>query len=193
MEMHLPEQGSTPRMRRIDLAQIASPFMISIPTLLFKIFTVALSPILAGTLIVGPISAGVSSFFGFQRAKQRHLATMIHHLYYKTLANNASVLTRLVDSAEDEEYKEAALAYFFLWRATGEARPLTVAALDERIESYLRERTGIEINFEVADALQKLLRLGLAFRDAKGGLHATPLDEALRKLDRMWDDQFRYA
>ncbi|MDR3636683.1 MAG: DUF3754 domain-containing protein [Isosphaeraceae bacterium] len=196
MEMHLPEQGTKPRMRKIDLAQIVSPFMVSIPTLLFKIITATIfSPILAGTLVVAPISAGVNSFFGFQRAKQRHLATMIHRLYYQTLANNASVLTRLIDSAEDEEYKEAVLAYYFLWRDARNALapPHTVASLDDRIESYLKDKTGVEIDFEVTDALRKLFRLGLASRDPRGGLHAISLEEALRKLDQLWDDRFRYA
>ena len=194
MEMHLPEQGTKPRMRKIDLAQIASPFMISIPTLLAKVLMATLlSPLLVGTLVVGPISAGVNSFFGFQRARQRHIATMIHRLYYQTLANNASVLTRLVDSAEDEEYKEAALAYFFLWHDGREGRVHTVPSLDDRIESYLREKTGIELDFEVTDALRKLFRLGLAARDRDGNLSAVPLNEALRKLDRLWDDRFRYA
>ena len=100
---------------------------------------------------------------------------MIHKLYYLTLANNASVLTRLIDSAEDEEYKEAMLAYFFLWRGAGEPEPWTVRRLDARIERLpAARRPAIEINFEVADALTKLFRLGLAHRDASGGLHATP-------------------
>ena len=125
MEMHLPEQGTKVRMRWIDKAQIASPIVMGIPTLVVKLLAAAaLSPMALGGLIVAPISAGVNSFFGFQRAKQKHLMTMIHQLYYLTLANNASVLTRLIDSAEDEEYKEAMLAYFFLWRAAGDGRAL---------------------------------------------------------------------
>ena len=80
-------------------------------------------PMTLGTLMIAPISAGANSFFGFQRAKQRHLSHMIRSLYYLTLANNASVLTRLIDSAEDEEYKEAMLAYFFLWRAIDDPEP----------------------------------------------------------------------
>ena len=108
MEMHLPEQGTKVRMRWIDKAQIASPIVMGIPTLVAKLlFASLVSPLALGGLIIAPISAGVNSFFGFQRAKQKHLMAMIQKLYYLTLANNASVLTRLIDSAEDEEYKEA--------------------------------------------------------------------------------------
>ncbi len=194
MEMHLPEQGTKVRMRWIDKAQIASPLVMGLPTLALKLFlAAAISPTLLGGLIFGPISAGVNSFFGFHRAKQRHLNAMIHKLYYLTLANNASVLTRLIDSAEDEEYKEAMLAYFFLWRWPAESGPATVPKLDSMIEEYLAEKTGVEINFEVADALGKLFRLGLASRDPEGGLHALPLDQALVALDQQWDQTFRYA
>jgi hypothetical protein len=199
MEMHLPEQGTKVRMRWIDKLQIASPLAIGIPTLAAKLIGVSLSfatlfsaPFAMGGLLIAPVSAGVNSFFGFQRAKKKHLYAMIHKLYYLTLANNASVLTRLIDSAEDEDYKEAMLAYFFLWRGTGTSVPLTVATLDARIEEYLKRKTGIEINFEVSDALVKLARFGLVSRDFQGGLHAMPIAEALVNLDRRWDETFRY-
>ena len=145
-----------------------------------------------GMLMIAPISAGVNSFFGFQRAKQHHLSRMIRSLYYLTLANNASVLTRLIDSAEDEEYKEAMLAYFFLWRAIDDPEPWDYPRLDAQIESFLEAKTGIEINFEVADALNKLFRLGLAWRNPQGHLHANPLPKALTALDRTWDNTFQY-
>ncbi len=194
MEMHLPEQGTRVRMRWIDKAQIASPIVMGIPTLAAKVIAAAaFSPMALGGLIVAPITAGLNSFFGFQRAKQKHMMTMIQKLYYLTLANNASVLTRLIDSAEDEDYKEAMLAYFFLWRAIGKNEPWNVARLDAHIERFLTEKTGVSINFEVADALTKLLRLGLARRDSAGMLHATPIDQALQVLDRRWDDTFRYS
>jgi hypothetical protein len=195
MEMHLPEQGTKVRMRWIDKAQVASPLVMGLPTLFLKLVggLGSLGSLGLLGLIVAPVTAGVNSFFGFHRAKQKHLYAMIHKLYYMSLANNASVLTRVIDVAEDEEYKEAMLAYYFLWRGQASGEPWTVSRLDRRIEQYLREKTGIEINFEVGDALTKLYRLDLAVRDADGRLHATPLDRALEVLDRHWDDTFRYA
>jgi hypothetical protein len=103
------------------------------------------------------------------------------------------VLTRLIDSAEEEEYKEAMLAYYFLWRGGSDTDSWDIPRLDARIESFLREKTGMEINFEVSDALQKLFRLGLARHDHKGRLFATPIEEALRNLDRRWDETFQFA
>ncbi len=192
MEMHLPEQGTKVRMRWMDKAQIASPLLIGVPTAAAKLLLAAvISPVLLGTAIVAPVSAGVNSFFGFHRAKQKHLSHMIRSLYYLTLANNGSVLNRLIDSAEEEEYKEALLSYFFLWRHHDPDHGLRVDALDDQIESFLKDLTGYEINFEISDAINKLYRLGLAHLDPDGRLLATPIDRALAHLEKLWDDAFR--
>jgi hypothetical protein len=143
-------------------------------------------------LVAVPVTAGVNSFFGFQRAKHKHLSSMIRNLYYLTLANNGSVLNRLIDSAEEEEYKETMLAYFFLWRRLDQPEVWTMDKLDAHIEAFLKSVSGIEINFEVADALGKLFRLGLARRDNQGSLHAVPIETALTKLDDLWDNLFTY-
>ncbi|MFO0950852.1 MAG: DUF3754 domain-containing protein [Isosphaeraceae bacterium] len=197
MEMHLPEQGTKVRMRLIDKAQIASPLFTGLPALVYKLFGAAaistLGTAAMGSLILAPITIGVNSFFGFHRAKQKHLHSMIRRLYYLTIANNGSVLTRLIDSAEEEEYKEAMLAYFFLWRGEQDGQPWDIPRLDARIEAFLQAQTGLEINFEVSDALQKLFRLGLARHDHRGHLFAIPIEEALRALDRRWDETFRFA
>jgi hypothetical protein len=192
MEMHLPEQGTRVRMRTIDKAQIASPLLIGLPAFALKILTTAIiSPIALGGVLIAPLTAGVNSIFGFQRAKQRHLHHMIRNLYYLTLANNASVLSCVVDSAAEEEYKESLLAYYCLWKARGEAEAWNAKRLDEVIERLVLEACGAEIDFEIGDALNKLVRLGLVHRDAANVLHAVPLDHALAILDEQWDDLFR--
>ncbi|WP_435006274.1 DUF3754 domain-containing protein [Tundrisphaera lichenicola] len=197
MEMHLPEQGTKVRMRWIDKAQISSPVVMGVPALTIKLLGLSwaamANPMLLAPLAIAPISAGVNSFFGFQRAKHKHLSSMIRNLYYLTLANNGSVLTRLIDTAEEEEYKETMLAYFFLWQACRSGKVWTRENLDLHIETFLKSVSGIEINFEIEDALSKLFRLGLARRDVQGKLQALPIDEALLALDHRWDNTFRYA
>lgn len=193
MEMHLPEQGTRVKMRWIDKAQIATPLFTGIPTVLAKfLLASAISPFLLIGLIAAPLTAGVNSFFGYQRSKRNHLYAMIHRLYYLTIGNNASVLTRVIDSASDEEYKEALLAYFFLWRALDDPTHWDMQRLDSQVEAFLHERTGAKVDFEVDDALDKLLRLGIARKDHAGKVQALPIAEALAILDRRWDDTFRY-
>ena len=198
MEMHLPEQGTRVKMRWIDKAQIASPVVMGLPTLAMKIlgfsyFAALANPMLLAPLMAIPISAGMNSFFGFHRARHKHLSSMIRNLYYLTLANNGSVLNRLIDTAEEEEYKETMLAYFFLWRRLGEAEEWTMDRLDGQIEAFLKSISGVEINFEVADALGKLFRLGLARRNAQGQIQAVTIEQALVALDKHWDKTFNYS
>lgn len=188
MEMHLPEQGTKVRMRMIDKAQIASPFAVTLPSMALKLMGAGIltSMFGVGAVVAAPISAGLNSFFGFQRAKQRHLHRMIRHLYYLTLANNASVFTRLIDSAEEEETKETLLAYYVLWRGTDQSVHWNQAQVDGRIEALLRDRAGIEMDFEIGDALRKLHRLGLVRCDDVRDVRPVSMREALAALQRQW-------
>jgi hypothetical protein len=188
MEMHLPEQGTKVRMRIIDKAQIASPFAVSLPSVAFKLLgaSILTTTFGIGAIVAAPISAGLNSFFGFQRAKQRHLHRMIRHLYYLTLANNASVFTRLIDSAAEEETKETLLAYYVLWRADEPSVHWNQAFVDSRVESLLRERAGIDLDFEISDALRKLYRLGLVQCDDVRDVRPVSMRDALSALQNRW-------
>jgi hypothetical protein len=193
MDMHLPEQGTKIKMRWLDKLQIASPVFTGIPAVMAKLLLEAtISPMLMAFILFAPISAGVRSFFGYRTARRRYLHYMIRHLYYLTLANNASVINRLIDSAEEEEFKEAYLAYFTLLRGRDDPQPWDQTRLDLAVEDLVRKQTGCDLDFEVTDALNKLFRLGLAHRNAQGHLAATPLDQALEVLDQRWDHYFNY-
>jgi hypothetical protein len=200
LEMHLPEQGTKVKMRLIDKAQIASPLIVFPSTLALKAlgFFVGVMTVMPqmtiGSLMLAPVTAGINSFMGFKRAKQRHLSTMIRHLYYLTMANNASVITNVIDAAEDEEFKEALLAYYLLWRSErdGDTEPWTPDQLDAAVEAFLKGRCGVDVDFEIGDALRKLVRLGLVHLRPGDRLAACPIDRALPLLDQQWDDIFRF-
>ncbi len=118
----------------------------------------------------------------FNSRKMLFLKMVSENLYFRNIDNNDGVLTRLVDEAEEEEHKEALLAYYFLLREPG----LTTAALDERIEDWLKAQFGVDVDFEIDDALAKLVRLGLAEEDAGGGYRVAGLAEALDALRARW-------
>ncbi len=127
----------------------------------------------------------------FKQRKISFLKALTENLYFKNLDNNAGVLHRLIDDAEEEECKEAILAYWFLLTS---GSPHTAEALDRGIEDWLRERAGRDTDFEIQDATQKLERLGLVARDrATDELSAVPLGEAKHVLDRLWDGYFDYS
>jgi len=110
----------------------------------------------------------------YRNRKARFRQALTRNLYFKLLDNNAGVLLRVLDDAEDSECKEAWVALRFLL-----AHPagITAAALDAQIEAWFREELGAEVDFEIEDALGKLERLGLAVAVADGG-RWTPVDSA---------------
>lgn len=115
---------------------------------------------------------------------QKQLADTV---YFHTIANNAGVLEGLVGSAEQQDAKEAILAYWALL-AHG---AMDKATLDRTCEAFLASRLGRACDFEIGDALEKLERLRLVLREGET-LSAVPAEEALVRLDEAWDNFFSY-
>jgi hypothetical protein len=124
----------------------------------------------------------------FKNRKIKFMKALSDSLYFKNLDNNAGVFYHLIDAAEEEEFKEAVLAYFFLQT---EKRPLRKNELDELIEKWFETKWNCNIDFEIDDALKKLERLGLVTRDGTM-LDCKPLAEAKRRLDYIWDNYFTF-
>jgi len=125
----------------------------------------------------------------YERMSLRYQKQISDHCYYRNVSNNAGIFDYVVGTAEEQECKEAFLAYYFLLIANDRPDEET---LDARIEVWLKEKFGFDIDFEVDDALAKLERLGLLKRD-DGRLSVPPLHEALVILDEKWDNFFLYA
>jgi hypothetical protein len=187
-------------MSLFDRTKIVLPTLSGIALTGWKLVTGALvvaasgiynSLALAG-LAGGTISYGLRSFHGYLQTKQRYQLSLTESLYYKNLDNNAGVLMRLVDEAEEQENREALLAYYFLRR---ELAPAGLAAdeLDRRIEAFLQAQLHRAVDFEVGDALDKLVRWRLVETLPEGRLRALPLEAALTTLDSAWDQIFTYS
>ncbi len=194
LEMLLP--GTQVKMALLDRIKIALPTVAGIGVSIFKAVKGALLAAAAGIygiLAVVGVTAGygVKSFFGYLRTKQKYQLNLTESLYYQNLDNNAGVLCRLLDEAEEQENREALLGYFFLWRQ-GAGQTRSAEELDRQIEHYLNGLLGRPMDFEVSDALAKLLRMGLARQMADGSFAAVPLGEALEALDHAWDNYFSY-
>ncbi|HEV3339082.1 MAG TPA: TMEM143 family protein [Pirellulales bacterium] len=195
LEMLLP--GSRVKMTLIDQSKILLPTLSGVAMTGWKLFQGAVVVAVTGVyglltylgLIVATLGYGVKSFFGYLRTQQKYQLSLTRNLYYQNLDNNAGVLFRLLDEAEEQECREAILAYFFLWRRAGEAG-WPSQRLDAEIEAFLASETNVSIDFEVGDALDKLKRLGLVETDENGMLKAVPIERGLELLDRAWDNLF---
>lgn len=104
-------------------------------------------------------------YSSFRNRKLRFTQALTENLYFKLLDNNAGVMFRVLDEAEESECKESLLAYYFLMAA---GKPLTAADLDARIEQWLERRWKCHLDFEIEDALAKLGQLNLARKGDSG-------------------------
>lgn len=98
-------------------------------------------------------------YSGFRNRKLRFTQALTENLYFKLLDNNAGVMFRVLDEAEESECKESLLAYYFLLAA---AEPLEASVLDARIEAWFEQRWQCHLDFEIEDALEKLQQLNMA-------------------------------
>lgn len=197
IDMLLP--GTRFAMSLLDRGRILLPTITGLSIAVLKIVRGALLLAFAGVygilavlgLVGGTVGYGVKSFFGYLRTKEKYQLCLTRSLYYQNLDNNAGVICRILDEAEEQELVEMLLAYaLLLWRA-GETG-WTADQLDQEAESYLSGVLKRNVDFEVHDALEKLERFGCASRVADERWRATPMEAALLALDRAWDDYFRY-
>ncbi|MFV1921409.1 MAG: TMEM143 family protein [Methylotenera sp.] len=128
-------------------------------------------------------------FNNFKNRKIRFMKTLADNLYFKNLDNNMGVFHRLIDAAEEEECKEAILAYYFLCIA---GKPLSALELDQEIENWFECTQHKTLDFEIDDALQKLLKLGLVKLIPEEHYEAIPPHKATQVLDAVWDNYFTY-
>jgi len=119
----------------------------------------------------------------YQRQSLLYRTELADNVYFRNVNNNAGIFDYLVGQAEEQECKEAYLAYHFLRVAPS---PPGADELDGRIESWLRETFGLDLDFKVEDALARLEGLGLLKRDG-GRLFVSPLDGAIAQLHEAWN------
>lgn len=136
----------------------------------------------------------VGAFVMRQRLKYeaqtlRYQKQLADTVYFRNLANNAGVLDLLIGAGEDQDAKEAFLAYYVLRHAQ---RPMAKGEIDNAAESYLKDRFDLEVDFEINDALAKIERLGLVSREGDVYTAVEP-GEALIKLDAAWDGVFNFS
>ncbi len=123
----------------------------------------------------------------FHRQSLIHQKQLTDNIYYRNINNNSGIFSYLIGEAEEQEWKEALVAYYCLATA---AQPLTQAALGADIDELLSQRFAVSADFAINEALSRLKRLGLL--DESGGmLSALPLPAAIERLETEWAQLLR--
>jgi len=176
-------------MKPVDLIKLGITALIGIAVLASRfIFKAAmLGPVFAIVALATLVCYSAKVIVGWRNSRNRYEQLVTHLLYDKNLDNDLGVILSLMDSLEEQEFKEALLAYYFLWREG----PLNLSQLDGKCERFVKDQFDVEVDFEVDDALDKLIAESLVTES--GGLyHCVSLLEACEILDNKWDSYFLY-
>ncbi len=189
LEMIFP--NSKVKMTIFDRLKIIVPVLLGLgagATNIYKLVQGETTDELLVVFAVALLGYVVKSYISYKNAILTYIKTLSSGLYFRNIANGLSTIHYLANEAEEEETKEAMLAYYFLLKHDA---PVKQAALDDTVEEWFEEK-GIVIDWEVDDALSKLKRLGLA-STSDGGWTVVPLDTALDRLLTHWTEMERDA
>lgn len=117
-------------------------------------------------ILVATSIYGVKSLFSYTTAKRRYQLSIAKNLYYQNLDNNLGALLRLIDEAEQQEACEAIVGYFVLARS--DLSGLDSNEIDRKAEILLKKLTGVDIDFDVDDALRDLARMRICELTSQG-------------------------
>ncbi|MGJ5206326.1 TMEM143 family protein [Bradyrhizobium sp. HKCCYLR20261] len=123
----------------------------------------------------------------FHRQSLIHQKQVTDNIYFRNVNNNSGIFNYLIGEAEDQDWKEAVLAYGGLLLASV---PLSRESLGSHVEELLQQMFGLGRAFNIDEALIRLRELGLVSGD-DGALSALPLPEAIAQLDRVWANALR--
>lgn len=150
-----------------------------------KIALLASNPIGAIGAVAGIGGVAFRQLMSFFNTRQKYMVVMAQNLYFHALADNRGVIMTLADRAADEDAKEEMLLYSVLAKET--VRRNDLHAVDQAIEQYLQKSFGINVDFDLEDALERLLKDGVAKETVDGVIQVLDPTAASAHIDGKWD------
>jgi hypothetical protein len=143
------------------------------------------NPIAAMGALAGLGGIAARQAMGFLNQKQRYMIVMAQNLYFHTMADNRGVILKIASRGAEEDVKEEMLLYSVL--AKEHATRADLPSIDLAIENYLTRTFGVKIDFEIDDALDRLIRDGIVTERPDGTFVTLPPAEAAKHIDAKWD------
>jgi hypothetical protein len=150
-----------------------------------KIALLATNPIAAAGALVGLGGIAFRQAVNFMNQKQRYMVVMAQNLYFHAMADNGGVMLKLGARAAEEDIKEEMLLYSVLTKER--ARRQDLPDIDAAIEQYLAASFGVSVDFDISDALERLIADGLVVEHPDGRLEAMQPKEGALHIDKKWD------
>ena len=179
IDMLLP--GTKVRMSLVDRSKIVLPTLSGLAILIVRLFfAVSMGLFAFASLMFTTSGYAVKSIFGYLRTKDKYQHNLTKNLYYQNLGNNAGVLQQLQNEAQTQDIQECLLGYTML--LLKHPKGATARALDQSAEAFIQEAVKFPVDFEVDDALNKLVNLKLVRVDRPRIFVAVPLQTGIQHL-----------
>ncbi|KAL6144318.1 hypothetical protein ACLB2K_055012 [Fragaria x ananassa] len=171
---------------------IASTLALSAYFINYKFVNVLSSPsaiyldVVAISALVIYISRVV---LGYKQTWDRYQLLVNTTLYEKTLASGFGSVHFLLDASEQQQYKEAILAYAILLKAK-KGKLTNRESVGDKCERFMYDVFKVKVEMPVDKAIATLLRLGLAAEtsiDGRSTLEAISCSSAYDSLKQRWN------
>ncbi|XP_057422529.1 uncharacterized protein LOC130716577 isoform X2 [Lotus japonicus] len=132
---------------------------------------------------------GTRVVLGYKQTWDRYQLLVNKTLYEKTLASGFGSVHFLLDASEQQQYKEAILAYAVLLKAEKD-QVTSRQSVGEKCERFMYEVFKVKVEMPIDKALNTLLRLSLATEtciDGRHGFLAIPCPQAYVALKERWN------
>lgn len=145
---------------------------------------VATNPIALAGAMVGLCGIAFRQATSFMNQRNRYMVTMAQNLYFHALADNRGVTTLLASRAAEEDIKEEMLLYSVMAKERVTRRDL--GDVDRAIEQYLLNTFNVSVNFDLEDALSRLMVDGIV-TEQDGVFQTLAPSAAAQHIDVKWD------
>ncbi|PON87710.1 hypothetical protein TorRG33x02_165540 [Trema orientale] len=125
---------------------------------------------------------------GYKQTWDRYQLLVNRTLYEKTLASGFGSVHFILDASEQQQYKEAILAYAILLKMKD--KMICHRSVGDKCERFMYDVFKVKVEMPVDKAIGTLLRLGLATETSADGrvrLQAVPCSEAYAALKKRWN------
>lgn len=126
---------------------------------------------------------------GYKQTWDRYQLLVNRTLYEKTVASGFGSVHFLLDASEQQQYKEAILAYAILLKA-GSSQVTCPKNAGDKCERFMYDVFRKKVQMPIDKAVNTLVRLGLVKEKTVGGktgLHAIPCPKACEILKQRWN------
>jgi hypothetical protein len=150
-----------------------------------KLALLASNPIAAAGAVAGVGAIAFRQAMAFVNQKQRYMVVMAQNLYFHAMADNRGVIVKIASRAAEEDIKEDWLLYSVLAKTV--AGREDIISIDKAIERHLAKEFGLVVDFDISDALKRLIADGVVTVQPDGSFTTLDPVAAAAHIDRRWD------